>query len=70
MAKAAEAVCGSSITTFLADQQIWLMTLYGKDEAEDLTPQEKKVLRSAIEAELRTREAKRLALEKRLRRKP
>ena len=55
---------------FLADQQIWLMTLYGKDEAEDLTPQEKKVLRSAIEAELRTREAKRLALEKRLRRKP
>ncbi len=54
----------------LADQQIWLMTLYGKDEAEDLTPQEKKVLRSAIEAELRTREAKRLALEKRLRRKP
>jgi mRNA-degrading endonuclease RelE of RelBE toxin-antitoxin system len=52
---------------FLADQQIWLMTLYGKDEAADLTPKEKKTLRSAMEAELRTREAKRLAPEKRRR---
>jgi hypothetical protein len=68
VAKAAEAVCGSSITTFLADQQIWLMTLYGKDEAADLTPKEKKTLKGAFEAELRTREADRLASEKRLRR--
>jgi len=53
---------------FLADQQIWLMTLYGKDEAADLTPKEKKTLKGAVEAELRTREADRLASEKRLRR--
>ena len=37
---------------FSADQQIWLMTLYGKNEAADLTPAEKKALRAAIEAEL------------------
>ena len=42
---------------FLAAQQIWLMTLYGKDEAADLTPEEKKSLKRAIEAELRAREA-------------
>jgi hypothetical protein len=40
---------------FLTNQQIWLMTLYGKDEASDLTANEKKALRAAIEAELRTR---------------
>jgi hypothetical protein len=44
------------------------MTLYGKDEAADLTPKEKKTLKGAVEAELRTREADRLASEKRLRR--
>jgi hypothetical protein len=40
---------------FPAHQQIWLLTLYGKDEAADLTPDEKKALRRAIEAELRLR---------------
>jgi hypothetical protein len=49
---------------FSADQQIWLMTLYGKNEAADLTSKEKKVLKSAVEAELRARQAKRLAREK------
>ncbi len=44
---------------FQVAQQIWLMTLYGKDEAADLTPEEKKALRRAIEAELRAREAAR-----------
>ncbi len=53
---------------FLADQQIWLMTLYGKGEASDLTPKEKKALRIAIEAELHARQAKRLAREPRSRR--
>jgi hypothetical protein len=53
---------------FLADQQIWLVTLYDKDEASDLTPKEKKVLKNAIEAELRARQAARLAREKRSRR--
>lgn len=43
---------------FLAEQQIWLMTLYGKDEAADLTPGEKKSLREAIAAELRARALK------------
>jgi hypothetical protein len=41
---------------FLAAQQIWLITLYGKDEAADLTPEEKKLLKRAIESELRARE--------------
>jgi mRNA-degrading endonuclease RelE of RelBE toxin-antitoxin system len=44
---------------FPAAQQIWLITLYGKDEAADLTPEEKKLLKRAIEAELRAREAAR-----------
>lgn len=54
---------------FAADQQIWLMTLYDKGEAADLTPREKKALKAAIEAELQAREAGRLAREKGPRRK-
>jgi hypothetical protein len=53
---------------FWADQQIWLMTLYDKDEASDLTPKEKKALKSAIESEARARQARRLAVEKKPRR--
>ena len=34
------------------DHQIWLFTLYDKDEAVDLTPKEKKALKQAIQAEL------------------
>ena len=41
---------------FSAEQQIWLMTLYGKDEADDLTPKEKKALSTAIATELKQRE--------------
>jgi hypothetical protein len=41
---------------FLTDQQIWLMTLYDKDEAADLTPAEKKGLKRALEAELKARQ--------------
>jgi hypothetical protein len=44
---------------FAAGQQIWLMTLYGKDEAADLTPKEKKALKAAIEGECKAREAAR-----------
>ena len=36
-------------------QQIWLFTLYGKDDAADLTTQQKKQLRTAITAELNAR---------------
>ncbi len=46
---------------FESDQQIWLMTLYGKDEASDLTPKEKKVLKAAINLEVRARAEKRAA---------
>lgn len=44
---------------FATDDQIWLMTLYGKNEAADLTPGEKKALKAAIEVECRAREAAR-----------
>jgi len=44
---------------FPTDQQIWLMTLYDKDEAADLTPKDKKMLKNAIETELQSRQAKR-----------
>jgi hypothetical protein len=53
---------------FLTDQQIWLMTLYGKDEASDLTPNERKALKNAIEAELHSRQAARLYRAKKSRR--
>jgi hypothetical protein len=53
---------------FLADQQIWLMTLYDKDEASDLTSKQKKALKNALDAELQARRAARLVRGKRLRR--
>lgn len=53
---------------FLSDHQIWLMTLYSKNEAVDLSPTEKKVLKAAIEAELKARATRRVAAERRLRR--
>lgn len=36
---------------FLSDEEIWLLTLYGKDEAADLSKDEKAQLRRALEAE-------------------
>lgn len=53
---------------FSSDHQIWLMTIYGKDEASDLTETEKKALTSAIEGELKARAAKRASGSRRLRR--
>lgn len=44
---------------FASDNQVWLMTLYDKDEAVDLDADGKKALRHAIQAELRAREARR-----------
>jgi hypothetical protein len=44
---------------FKADAQIWLMTLYGKDEASDLTAKEKKALKASIGNELEARAARR-----------
>jgi len=43
----------------VGDQQIWLFTVFGKDEAADLTPDQKRQLRAAIDTELRAREAAR-----------
>lgn len=37
------------------DHQIWLFTIYGKDEVADLTAEEKKTLQQAIKAELEAR---------------
>lgn len=42
----------------VADQQIWLFTLYDKDEASDLTAREKKALKAAIQTELGARRKK------------
>jgi len=46
-------------TTTSPDRQIWLMTLSAKDEASDLTSQQKKALKVSIETELAARAAKR-----------
>jgi hypothetical protein len=40
---------------FASASQIWLTTLYGKDEASDLSPKEKKALRAAAQLELQSR---------------
>jgi hypothetical protein len=44
---------------FEKDMQIWLLTLYGKDEAEDLTAKEKWLLKAAIDEETRQRAGRR-----------
>ena len=44
---------------FIADSQIWFMTLYDKDEVEDLSPDEKRLLKAAIEHESRQRARRR-----------
>ena len=42
-----------------ADAQIWLMTLYDKDEMADLSAAEKRALKAALEVELARRAARR-----------
>jgi hypothetical protein len=53
---------------FPGEQQIWLITLYDKNEASDLTPKERQALKSAIEIELRARQAARLVKQRKSRR--
>jgi len=53
---------------FSSEQQIWLMTLYDKDEASDLTPKEKQALKSATGAELRARQAAKHTKQRKMRR--
>src|SRR6266850_8441991 len=40
---------------FETETLIWLVTLYDKDEADDLTPQEKRPMKTAIQLELKSR---------------
>ena len=42
------------------EQQVWLFTLYGKNEADDLTPAQKSILRTAIDAERKVRQPRRI----------
>ena len=44
---------------FDRDEQIWLVTLYGKGEVTDLSPDEKRSLKAAIGEEARQRAARR-----------
>ena len=53
---------------FPGEQQIWLMTVYGKDEASDLTAKQRQALKNAIEIELRARQAAKLAKQRKPRR--
>ena len=43
----------------LTDAQIWLMTLYDKGEAADLSAAEKRILKTALDAELARRSVRR-----------
>jgi len=54
---------------FPGDRQIWFMTLYDKDEASDLTAKKRQILKSAIQVELQTRQATRLARQTKSRRR-
>lgn len=42
----------------MTDHQIWFFTVYGKNEITDLTPDEKKALKKAIQIELGARRQK------------
>jgi hypothetical protein len=53
---------------FPGEQQIWLMTLYDKGEASDLTPKERQALKNVIEIEVRARQATRLGKQRKPRR--
>lgn len=48
---------GLRVIYYFFDQagQIWFLTLYGKDEAADLTPSQKRLLKAAIDEEKRQR---------------
>jgi hypothetical protein len=42
----------------VADDQFWLFTVYDKDEASDLSPEQRKALKHRLEAEIKARSAK------------
>jgi hypothetical protein len=41
----------------VADDQFWLFTVYDKDEADDLTPKERKALKEALDLQVKARSA-------------
>lgn len=41
-----------------ADDQFWLFTVYNKDEADDLTADQRKMLKGRLEAQIKARNAK------------
>jgi hypothetical protein len=49
---------------FRSEQQVWLMTVYDKNEAADLTSKQKAALKAAIEQETEVRRRKRIARER------
>jgi hypothetical protein len=49
---------------FEQDRQIWFLTMYGKDEAADLTSKEKRALKAAIEEEMWRRARRRASRRK------
>jgi hypothetical protein len=53
---------------FPSEHQIWFMTLYGKDEAADLTPAERQALKNAIEVEMKARQSARQRRQRKSRR--
>ncbi|HME33832.1 MAG TPA: hypothetical protein VKF84_01245 [Candidatus Sulfotelmatobacter sp.] len=53
--------------SFKSEHQIWLMTIYDKSEAADLTAKEKKALKAAIEIELAARATRRSVGPRRMR---
>ena len=53
---------------FRSDHQIWLMSLYDKGEAADLTVKEKRALKAVMERQLKARATRRASGGRRLRR--
>lgn len=53
---------------FPSEGQIWLMTLYDRNEASDLTAKQKQILKTALEEELRARQATKLRNQRKSRR--
>lgn len=49
---------------FLQESQIWLLALYGKDEAADLTASEKRLLKAAVDQEKQHRARRRIVRRK------
>lgn len=52
---------------FREDAQIWMMSLYGKDELQDLTAAQKRALKAAIDVERQARAVRRSSTGRRTR---